>query len=452
MSDPRIQYTRTADGVNIAFWTIGAGPALVSMPNIPWSHILMEWQTPELRALFQRLAHSRTLIRYDGRGTGLSDRNVEEFSVASHCRDLAAVADHLKLDRFELLAPGHSGPPAIAFAAENPDRVSRLALWCTYATGADYLRHSRQLAATRLLLDRDWEMYTETVAHATWGWSSGEQARRFASFIRESVGVDIVNKVREAIDSCDVSASLPKLRCPTLVAHRRGFAFPSPEAARSLASQIPEARLVLLAGSSPAPFLDDVDAVVDALGEFFGTEFGRAAAEKQPSGQQGAPVTILFTDCEDSTALTQRHGDEKGQEMLHVHNRAVRDALRGHGGVEVKHTGDGIMASFASASRAAAAAIAIQRTLSEHTEANPASPVRVRIGLNAGEPVAEEGDIFGSSVQLAARVCARAEPGQILASDVVRQLAAGKGFLWSDTGEHALKGFEEPVRLYQLRW
>jgi class 3 adenylate cyclase len=152
---------------------------------------------------------------------------------------------------------------------------------------------------------------------------------------------------------------------------------------------------------------------------------------------------------EGSTSLTQRLGDAKAQELLRTHNSIIRDALKAHGGSEIKHTGDGIMASFASASGALECAIAIQRTLAERNESAEA-PIRVRIGLNAGEPVAEESDLFGTAVQLAARVCAKAEPGQILVSNVVRELAAGKGFLFSDEGEVVLRGFEDPVRLYAV--
>ena len=157
-------------------------------------------------------------------------------------------------------------------------------------------------------------------------------------------------------------------------------------------------------------------------------------------------VTILFTDMEGSTTLTQRLGDAKAQEVLRTHNRIVRDALKAHSGSEIKHTGDGIMASFASASRALECAIAIQRTLAQHN-VTAEEPIRVRIGLNAGEPVAEEKDLFGTAVQLAARICAHAEPGEILAPIVVRELAAGKGFLFSDRGDVVLRGFEDPVRL-----
>ena len=154
---------------------------------------------------------------------------------------------------------------------------------------------------------------------------------------------------------------------------------------------------------------------------------------------------------EGSTSLTQRLGDAKAQEVLHTHNRIVRDALKAHTGSEIKHTGDGIMASFSSATGALECAIAMQKAFAAHNE-SAGEPIRVRIGLNAGEPIAEEADLFGTAVQLAARICARADPGEILAPIVVRELAAGKGFVFSDLGAVALRGFEDPVRLYEVRW
>jgi adenylate cyclase len=163
-------------------------------------------------------------------------------------------------------------------------------------------------------------------------------------------------------------------------------------------------------------------------------------------------VTILFTDIEGSTTLTQQVGDAAAQTVVRAHNTVVRDALRDHGGSETKHTGDGIMASFPLASTAIEAAIAIQRAVAAHSEANPDKAFRVRIGLNAGEPVVEEQDMFGTAVQLARRVCDHGEAGSILVTDVVRQLAAGKRYLFSDKGESKLRGFEDPVRLYEVSW
>ncbi|MGB6836214.1 MAG: adenylate/guanylate cyclase domain-containing protein [Dehalococcoidia bacterium] len=113
--------------------------------------------------------------------------------------------------------------------------------------------------------------------------------------------------------------------------------------------------------------------------------------------------------------------------------------------------GDGFMASFSSATRALECAIAMQRAFAQHNE-SAEEPIRVRVGLNAGEPIAEEEDLFGTAVIVAARIAAKAEGGEVLASDVVRQLVAGKGFLFSDRGDVALRGFEDPVRLFEVSW
>jgi class 3 adenylate cyclase len=153
--------------------------------------------------------------------------------------------------------------------------------------------------------------------------------------------------------------------------------------------------------------------------------------------------------------MMQRLGDAKGRAVLREHERITREALKSHGGTEVKTMGDGFMASFSSATRALECAIAMQRAFAEHNAdagAQGLAPLHVRIGLNAGEPIAEDEDLFGTAVILAARIAAKADGGEILTSDVVRQLVAGKGFLFSDRGDVVLRGFEDPVRLYEVRW
>jgi class 3 adenylate cyclase len=295
-------------------------------------------------------------------------------------------------------------------------------------------------------MDQDWGLFTETAAHVVMGWSEGEPARRFAAYMRESITPEEVRAAYASILQFDVTALLPQVKSPTLVLHRRQVAYPEVHIASGLASRIPGARLALLEGTSLAPYLGDMEAVLAAIDEFLG-EGEEAAAGPAPSGL----VTILFTDIEGSTSLTQRLGDAKAQEVLRTHNRIVRDALKAHSGSEVKTMGDGFMASFSSATGALECAIAMERAFAAHNE-SAGEPIRVRIGLNAGEPIAEEEDLFGTAVQLAARVCAYAQPGEILAADVVQQLAAGKGFSFADKGEATLKGFEKPVRLHEVRW
>src|SRR6266699_4563330 len=193
-----------------------------------------------------------------------------------------------------------------------------------------------------------------------------------------------------------------------------------------------------------------------AEGFFGGVETNAAGAAVFPGGgadeRDPGIRTILFTDTVESTTLTQTLGDEAAMALLDVHNAVVRNALTGLGGREVKHTGDGIMASFVSTAGAVRCAIQIQHELARHEEANPERPLKVRVGAAAGEPVEQHNDLFGSTVQLAARLCAHAQPEQILVANAVAELCIGKGLLFEDLGEVVLKGFGRPVRAHAVVW
>ena len=193
-----------------------------------------------------------------------------------------------------------------------------------------------------------------------------------------------------------------------------------------------------------------------AEGFFGGVETNAAGAAILPSGGADARDpgirTVLFTDVVNSTTLTQSLGDEAALAMLGVHDTIVRDALAALGGREVKHTGDGIMASFVSTAAAVRCAIQIQRELDKHAQANPQRVLKVRVGAAAGEPVEQHNDLFGSTVQLASRLCAHAQPEQILVSNAIAELCLGKGLLFEDLGEVTLKGFGYPVRAHAAAW
>jgi class 3 adenylate cyclase len=447
--EPRIQYAKTADGVSIAFYTLGDGMPFVYLPDIPDTHIQMEWQIPMSRRWNERLAEKRMLVRYDARGWGLSQGDVADYSLDVLMLDLQAVVDRLSLERFALLGTLQMGPVAIAYAARNPERVSHLILLFSWARASDFYASPR-LRAMRELLERDWELYLETMAHIWMGFSEGEPAHHAAELYRESVTRQALRATIAALREFDVTDLLPQVRAPTLVLHRRQVRLFDVDLAKHLASHIPDARLLLQQGDIPNPWQGDMEAVASAIDEFLDEGEQTATAAEAPP--VGTVHTILFTDMESSTTLRQRLGDAKAQELVRIHNTIVRDALKGHGGSEIKHTGDGIMASFPGASGALECAVAIQRGVAAHVEQHPQTPLRVYIGLNAGEPISEDSDLFGTSVDLARRICDHAEPGEILASNVVRELAAGKGFLFSDRGEVALRGFEDPVRLYEMRW
>jgi class 3 adenylate cyclase len=441
--EPRIQYAKTRDGVSIAYWTLGEGegtPYVLMAPS-PFSHIQLEWEFPEWRDVYERIAQKRMLVRYDGRGSGLSDRSVREFSLETHLLDLEAVIESLGLDKIILGAYGDAGPPATVYAARQPALVSYLILIGSYVRPRE---SSGEATGLRALVDKDWRLLTETLARASVGWSSGEVGERLASLLRECTTPEATKAAWDASMAFDVTELLPQIQAQTLVIHPRQVRWLSLDQATVLASAIPAAQLRVVDGYFGFGLISESMSTID---EFLGEGEEEAAATAAPSGL----VTILFTDVEGSTALTQRLGDASARDLLREHERMVREALKAHGGSELKTTGDGFMASFSSATKALECSIAMQRAFAARNE-SAVEPILVRVGVNAGEPIAEDEDLFGTAVIEAARIAAAAKGGEILVSDVVRQLAKGKDFLFADRGDVDLKGFDEPVRLYEVRW
>jgi class 3 adenylate cyclase len=439
--EPHIEHTITTDGARIALWAKGDGIPFVSMPPVPFDPLDSERQVPELARWLERMLRTVRLVRYDHRGSGLSQMDVADLSLDALVLDVEAVVDHLGLDRFALLASTLTGPIGIAYAVRHPDRVSHLVLNSTYAAGRDFW-DTPQAEALVGMVERDWRMFTETVARAAMGWSE-EAAGRWAAMVRAAVTPERTLEFVRAFREYDVSELLPEVAVPTLVVHRRDVHVLQTEVVRRVAAAIPGARLALLEGDSTAPWLGDTEAWVSTVEEFLGVESPIATAQPAAHGL----VTILFTDVEGSTQLTSLLGDAKARAILRDCERATRDALQTHGGSEVKTMGDGFMAWFPSASQALACAASLQRALADRE-----SGVRVRIGLNAGEPIVESDDLFGAAVVVAARLADEARGGEVLVSDVVRQLAAGKDFAFADRGERTLRGFEEPVRAFELQW
>ncbi|MEE8386030.1 MAG: alpha/beta fold hydrolase, partial [Dehalococcoidia bacterium] len=345
--EPRVQYATTQDGISIALWSLGEGMPLVQMPDGPFSHLELEWQLPEYQHWYGALTRSRRIVRYDGRGSGLSERKVADFSLEARLLDLEAIVLRLGLERFDLLASTHSGPVAIAYAARHPEMVSHLILWSSYARGSDFSR-SPAIMPLRSLIERDWWLFTETVAHAFLGLTEGDVERRFAAYMRECATPEAAQAAFGAANEADVTELLPQVQAPTLVLHRRQLRLLEVDVARHLAAGIPDARLVLLEGESISPFVGDTQAVLEAIEEFLG-----GATAPVPWTNAVAPAgglrTVLFTDVEGSTGLTQRLGDARARDVMREHERIVRKALRAHGGSEVKALGDGLMASFSSA-------------------------------------------------------------------------------------------------------
>jgi class 3 adenylate cyclase len=438
--EPRIQYAQTKDGVSIAFWTMGQGMPLVQMPAIPASHLEVEWQNPEYRRWYERLAEKRMVVRYDGRGTGLSDRDVSDYSSLE--RDLQAVVDRLNLARFALVGPWSCGLAAVSYAAAHPDRVSHLILWCS-ATRASDMLEPKHIRALEALLDVDWETATETWARVAEGESEGEQ-RVAAAFLRESTTPEAMHGFMDAGRDVDVRPLLPSLKSPTLVLSRRQL--PNRGMVRfatDLASRIPDARLTVLEGTGAAPWVGDMEAVASAIDEFL-------SEGEEPAPKGGLPegmAVLLFADIAESTALTEQLGDAAFRAKARELDTSLRSVIKESGGtpVEGKVLGDGVLAVFTSARQAIDCALRCEAT------GEPLG-LQLHLGIHAGDVIREGNNVYGGAVNIAARIAAASEPGEVLVSDTLRGLArTSAGVTFDDRGEHELKGVGEPQRLFAVR-
>jgi len=180
--------------------------------------------------------------------------------------------------------------------------------------------------------------------------------------------------------------------------------------------------------------------------------FNQGMKPKPPSALDGT-VTILFSDIEDFTGITERLGDLRAQDVLHSHNDIVRRAVAACGGHEVKSQGDSFMLAFASARRALNCAVDMQRSFGRWSESQPNVPLKVRMGLHTGETIREADDLFGRTVILASRIAAEAGGGQILVSSLLKELTESSGeFCFSPGREVALKGLSRPQVVHEVDW
>ena len=441
--EPQIQYAKTKDGVSIAYYSIGQGPAVLFL-SMPASHLEAEWQFDPLRMMYTALAQQITIVRLDPRGFGLSDRDPDDFALDSLVLDIEAVVDRLGLDELRIYSFGIATVPALAYTARHPNKVTHLAQHPPAASGED-VSNERMLILTELA-KVDWELASETSVRSFNPDFTDQLVRDSAALIRASIEPTGVERLMEDSRQWDADADATSLSTPTLLIHSRNNPNFGMDRTRRVAGLIQTSRVAFVDKAIEGPLVAQ---------RFFDgdlPDLTEPASVHTATPPEAATVhTILFTDVEGSTALTQRLGDARARELLREHERMVRDALKAHGGSEVKTMGDGFMASFSSATKALECAIAMQRAFAEHNE-SAGEPILVRVGLNAGEPIAEDDDLFGTAVNEAARITATAKGGEILVSNVVRELAKGKDFLFADRGEASLKGLDEPVRLYELRW
>jgi class 3 adenylate cyclase/pimeloyl-ACP methyl ester carboxylesterase len=442
-----VRYCTTEDGVRLAYCVEGEGPPLVVAPSFIESLELAD-ESPELARFFRELLVGRRLIRYDARGSGLSQREASELTETGYVYDIQAVAKAAKLDRFALFGSGQTGGSAIAYASLYPDRVSAVILHGT-TTGRAMFGAPEPYRALAEFARSNWEAAASVFVDPSIRDAEPEVATRWARVLSRTRDGDLTARFMLANIEYDITHYAIGVRARTLVLHRMGDTRVPFDSAKRLATLIRRARLVPLQGEASHYCLGDYGAVLNAMNAFLDEEpESRRVGTTRPAGGSTSLRTVLFTDLVGHTEMMSRLGDERGRAVLREYEQITREVLRAHGGTEVKALGDGFMASFRSVARAVECAIALQRAFSERE----GEPLAIRVGLNAGEPIEEEGDLFGATVILASRIAAKAEGAEILVADTVRGLSSGKGFLFADRGEFAAKGFEEPVRVYEVRW
>jgi class 3 adenylate cyclase len=448
---PQTQYARAADGAHIAYQVHGEGPVDLVFKSQDADHLEMAWEVPAVARIYQRLASFSRVIRFDHRGSGLSDPLglSEQPSLEQRAGDMLAVLDAVGSEQAAIVANNTAGLVAIFFAASYPDRVGSLVLDGCYARLArapDYpwgvpLRVLGQAVdrVEKARLDGEADRAVEIgglryVAPNALG--DAEFVAQWRRFGRNMTRPGTVRAVSEMLVYSDVRPVLSAVQARTLVLYRDGDQWVGKPHAVYLAEHIDGAELVELPGEDNLIFVGDTDTDLDEIEEFLtGARHARAADR--------VLATVCFTDIVSSTERAAELGDRKWRGLLDAHDSAVRRQLDRFRGREVNTAGDGFVATFDGPGRAIECACAIR-------DAVRALGLEVRIGLHTGEIEVRGDDIAGVAVHIAARVSAAAGPGEVFVSGAIPSLVAGSGIDFTDRGEHELKGVPGTWRLYSV--
>ena len=432
-----IRYARSGD-VNIAYQVTGDGSFDLVLVHGFFSHLEIDWELPALAHFHDRLGSFSRLIRFDKRGTGLSDRGVGLPDFETRMDDVRAVMDAVGSDSAALCGYSEGGPMSVLFAATYPERVRALVLYGTYAkrrdpdedypwapTWNERLREAEQL-------ERTWGENADL--SAMWPNADAAEAAWFHRRGRASLSPAGARDFILMNSQADVRDVLPSVQCPTLVMHRTGDRDASVEEGRYIAQRIPGSRFVELPGDIHVPF-HVPDQIVDEIEEFL------TGVRPAPSANR-VLATVLFTDLVGSTQRAASLGDEAWASLLASHNESVRRELARFSGEEIDTAGDGFLATFDGPARAIRCALAIRDALGR-------LGLDVRAGVHTGEVERGPGEKpRGIAVHVGARVMSLGGAGEVLVSSTTRDLVAGSGLEFEDRGEHELKGIEGARRIF----
>ena len=436
--EPQIRYCKTSDGVNIAYYAVGNGPPLLNV-EFP-SNLLATWKMQ--RPYYEAASRIFTLISYDARGFGLSDRNITDFSIDAMVLDIEAVLDDAGVETVRMLATGGwTAPVAVAFAARHPTRVSQLVLFLAFPRVPASMHE--QMQALLNVPNSDWRFASESGMRLFQGWDDAEASREQAAALRESISFDNFKLFEPKAAQWDVTEDLARVTAPTLVVNPRDHPVVGAEHAAELAVGLRDARVVLMEGATQAKRAEEFLAAAIS----FLLPEQTIAVRTRPSEQTRGTAIILFADVVASTATQARIGNAAFRERTRELDGALRTVIREAGGepVEGRTLGDGVIGSFKSAAQAIGAALGCE----EHAER---VGLQLHLGIHAGDVIHESGNVSGIAVSIAARISDITAPNEILVSSTVRDLArASTDVTFEDRGEHALKGVGEPQRVYAVR-
>lgn len=427
-----VRYARSGD-VSIAYQVVGDGPVdLVLVPGFV-SNVELQWELPEHAAFLEGLARFSRLIVFDKRGTGLSDRleKGRPPTMEERMDDLRAVMDDAGIEQASILGVSEGGPLALLFTASHQDRVSRLAIFGSFAR----LPFGTEERAASLveLAERLWGT-GQAFAYLAPGMSDDRHLALFARYERQSATPGTAAALIALTAAIDVTGILPVIDRPTLVIHRRDDSVFHLERAVELAEGIPGARLSVLDGSDHAYFAGDTAPVIAELSEFL------TGARAVPPANR-VLATVLFVDIVDSTPLAAGLGDAAWRNLLDAFFQQCLPLVAAYDGRHVSSAGDGFLATFDGPARAVRCACAISLAAAR-------LGLEVRCGLHAAEVEVRGDDVAGIGVHIGARVGAAARPGEVWVTRTVRDLVAGSGLRFRDVGEHRLKGVDDLWSLY----
>jgi pimeloyl-ACP methyl ester carboxylesterase len=436
---PQTRYARCGE-LSIAYQVIGDGPRdLIIVPG--WlSHIELFWNDPGYHRFMQGLTDFARVITYDKRGTGLSDPIPAAPSLDERMDDVRAVLDAAGSERATVFGFSEGGPISALFAASHPQRTEALIVYGSIVCGP-YDVDAPGAEGWRVLFEHVLGTIDRWGEGETLGWAAPSAdtpvARRMTGLVERAAMSPAMARANMAanLEKIDVRPILPSVRVPTLVLHRRHDPIPI-EHGRYYAEHIPGARLVELEGRDHSPFVGDIDAIVGEVEEFLTGARATHASDR-------VLATVLFTDIVGSTKRAAELGDSAWRDLLQGHDELVRRQLAAQGGREVKHTGDGFLATFDGPARAVRCASTIASEVAE-------LGISVRAGLHTGECEQRGDDVGGLAVHIGARIGALAAPGEVLVSGTLRDLVLGSGIEFSDRGVHGLKGVPGDWRLFAV--